>query len=127
MGTAASNVASGSSDDPPAEEIDGEPDDADDTPGIEEEEEEEEDEEEEAAAGTKGGDGGAGADLEKGQNPRFYTPRECARIMGFPDSFVVDDVCKAENRVYHQLGNAVCPLVIEALGKSIVDTGVFEG
>lgn len=123
-GTASSTAAGTSSDVPPAEgaaideasaSIDGESDSCID-----------DDDDDEAADATKGGDGGAGANLQKGQNPRFYTPRECARIMGFPDSFVVDDVCKAENRVYHQLGNAVCPLVIKALGKSIVDTGVFE-
>lgn len=26
------------------------------------------------------------------ENPRFYTPRECARLMGFPEDFVIDEV-----------------------------------
>ncbi|KAK3260397.1 hypothetical protein CYMTET_30643, partial [Cymbomonas tetramitiformis] len=47
--------------------------------------------------------------------PRFFTPREVARLMGFPESFSLD-ACRHTNRAYHQLGNAVCPPIIAAIG-----------
>ena len=34
--------------------------------------------------------------------PRFYTPRECARLMGFPETFRLDGV-RNPNRIYHQV------------------------
>ena len=51
--------------------------------------------------------------------PRFFSPRECARLQGFPESFVVD-ACRDNNRFYHQIGNAVSPPVIGAIGFQIV-------
>lgn len=54
----------------------------------------------------------------EGARPRFFTRRECARLMGFPEEQVLDS--NSPNRAYHQLGNAVCPLVIQALGKSLL-------
>lgn len=52
-----------------------------------------------------------------GCKPRFFTPRECARLMGFPEGF--RGLC-GNNRSYHQLGNAVCPPVVAALGEALV-------
>lgn len=49
--------------------------------------------------------------------PRFFSPREVARIMGFPESFPVDNPC-----IYRLLGNAVVPPVIEMIGKAIFET-----
>eukprot|EP00232_Nephroselmis_pyriformis_P027222 CAMPEP_0182852302 /NCGR_PEP_ID=MMETSP0034_2-20130328/91_1 /TAXON_ID=156128 /ORGANISM="Nephroselmis pyriformis, Strain CCMP717" /LENGTH=466 /DNA_ID=CAMNT_0024983003 /DNA_START=98 /DNA_END=1495 /DNA_ORIENTATION=+ len=46
------------------------------------------------AAPAVGGEGGEGG--EGGRRPRFYTPRECARLMGFPETFVLDAECKGE-------------------------------
>jgi site-specific DNA-cytosine methylase len=57
------------------------------------------------------------------EHPRFYTPRECARLMGFPEDYTVDE---SNYRCFHQLGNAVVPPVIEKLARAIVDTGVFN-
>ena len=37
-------------------------------------------------------------------NPRFFTPRECARLQGFPDNYAVDGTTKSEFRIYYQLG-----------------------
>jgi DNA (cytosine-5)-methyltransferase 1 len=37
-------------------------------------------------------------------NPRRLTPRECARLMGFPDSFVIP---VSDTRAYKQFGNSV--------------------
>ena len=56
--------------------------------------------------------------------PRFLTPRECCRMMGFPESFITPDpVCSGAHSVewfYHQIGNAVCPPVIQSIGENIV-------
>lgn len=47
----------------------------------------------------------------KRRNPRRLTPRECARIMGFPDSFHIP---VSDTRAYKQFGNSVVvPLITE--------------
>lgn len=40
----------------------------------------------------------------EGKNPRRLTPRECARLMGFPDSFRIP---VSDTRAYKQFGNSV--------------------
>jgi DNA (cytosine-5)-methyltransferase 1 len=46
-----------------------------------------------------------------GRNPRRLTPRECARLMGFPDSFRIP---VSDTRAYKQFGNSVVvPLMTE--------------
>eukprot|EP00435_Cladocopium_sp_Y103_P058707 s857_g20.t1 len=61
------------------------------------------------------------------QRPRFFTRRECARIMGFPEDYVFANE-HSENRAYHQLGNAVCPPVIKAVAEEILKTlGIPSG
>lgn len=54
---------------------------------------------------------------------RTLTPRECLRLMGFPDSFkiVVNDT-----QQYRQSGNSIAVNVIEAIEQSIINTGVFD-
>ncbi len=44
--------------------------------------------------------------------PRRITPRECARLQGFPDTFVVNPT---DNSAYKQFGNSVSVPVIEAV------------
>jgi DNA (cytosine-5)-methyltransferase 1 len=51
------------------------------------------------------------------KNPRKLTPRECARLQGFPDSFAIDKVSR--NQIYKQLGNSVCVPVIKAVAEQI--------
>lgn len=47
-----------------------------------------------------------------GKNPRRLTPRECARLMGFPDSFILDGI--SDTQLYRQFGNSVVvPLIKE--------------
>lgn len=53
-----------------------------------------------------------------GKNPRKLTPRECARLQGFPDDFIVDAV--SQGQIYKQFGNSVCVKVIQAIAKQIV-------
>jgi len=56
---------------------------------------------------------------QEGKNPRRLTPRECARLMGFPDDFKIP---VSDNQAYKQFGNAVVIPVIEAVAKEIVST-----
>lgn len=53
-----------------------------------------------------------------GKNPRMLTPRECARLQGFPEYYLVDAVSKAQ--AYKQLGNSVCVKVVEAVAKQML-------
>lgn len=53
-----------------------------------------------------------------GRNPRKLTPRECARIQGFPESFNVNAVSDVQN--YRQFGNSVSVPVIQAIANEMV-------
>jgi len=57
---------------------------------------------------------------ELGKNPRMLTPRECARLQGFPEEFIVDTVSKGQ--IYKQFGNSVCMKVIDAVAVRMVQT-----
>jgi DNA (cytosine-5)-methyltransferase 1 len=48
----------------------------------------------------------------KSKNPRRLTPRECARLMGFPDTFRIP---VSDTQAYKQFGNSVVVPVIEAV------------
>ncbi len=52
-----------------------------------------------------------------GKNPRKLTPRECARLQGFPDTFIVGAV--SQGQVYKQFGNSVCVSVVQAVAQEI--------
>ncbi|MEN8412357.1 DNA (cytosine-5-)-methyltransferase [Acinetobacter bereziniae] len=54
------------------------------------------------------------------KNPRKLTPRECARLQGFPEDYVVDAVSRGQ--IYKQFGNSVCVKVIHAVAKSVTET-----
>lgn len=53
---------------------------------------------------------------QQGKNPRKLTPREAARLQGFPDSFKIP-VSNAQ--AYKQFGNSVCVPVIVAVAKEM--------
>lgn len=55
---------------------------------------------------------------QEGKNPRFLTPRECARLQGYPDNFILP---KSKTPAYKQFGNSVAVPVIAALAKSIYE------
>ena len=62
-----------------------------------------------------------------GMNPRRLTPREALLLMGFDDkraklSGFLDGFPQvvSDTQAYRQLGNAVCPPVIEAIGNALV-------
>jgi len=54
-----------------------------------------------------------------GKNPRKLTPRECARLQGFPEKFVIDAVSQVQ--IYKQFGNSVCVNVVSAVAESMVE------
>lgn len=50
-------------------------------------------------------------------NPRKLTPRECARLQGFPEEFIVDAV--SDVQAYKQFGNSVAVPVIRQIAHAI--------
>jgi len=52
-------------------------------------------------------------------NPRMLTPRECARLQGFPDDFIFHE---SRRHAYQQFGNAVPVPVVKAVAKSVLKT-----
>jgi DNA (cytosine-5)-methyltransferase 1 len=60
-----------------------------------------------------------------GLNPRRLTPRECARLQGFPDKFIIP---VSDNQAYRQFGNSVTVPLIQAVGRKLVATltGEYE-
>ncbi len=57
---------------------------------------------------------------EKGINPRRLSPRECARLMGYPDKYRLDQV--SDVQAYRQCGNSVIVPLITAVSEQIVKT-----
>ncbi len=57
---------------------------------------------------------------ELNRRPRKLTPKECARLQGFPENFIIDAV--SQGQIYKQFGNSVCVNVINEIAKSLVDT-----
>ena len=53
---------------------------------------------------------------QENSNPRMLTPREAARLQGFPDKFILNP---SDMQAYKQFGNSVSVPVIEALANSI--------
>lgn len=51
-------------------------------------------------------------------NPRKLTPRECARLMGFNDKFIIP---VSDTQAYKQFGNAVVPPLIKMLITEILN------
>ena len=53
------------------------------------------------------------------KNPRRLTPRECARLMGYPDNFVLTAVSRTQ--AYKQVGNSVVVPLVQFVGESVVE------
>jgi len=69
---------------------------------------------------TLSADGGGvfaktGGYLINGKTRKLH-PRECARLMGFPDSY---KICKSDNQAYKQFGNSVVIDVLQLIGQEI--------
>ncbi|MCK9268579.1 MAG: DNA cytosine methyltransferase, partial [Alkaliphilus sp.] len=54
---------------------------------------------------------------QNNKNPRRLSPRECARLMGFPDTF---KITVSDTQAYRQFGNSVVVPLIEALAEKTV-------
>lgn len=54
----------------------------------------------------------------KGKNPRRLTPRECARLQGYPDSF---KITVSDTRAYKQFGNSVVVPLVTAIADELVE------
>ena len=54
---------------------------------------------------------------QDGRNPRRLTPRECARLQGFPDSFVIP---VSDTQAYRQFGNSVAVPLMSEVAKALV-------
>lgn len=55
----------------------------------------------------------------KNKNPRRLTPRECARLMGYPETF---KITVSDTQAYRQFGNSVVVPVVERLAAEVVKT-----
>ena len=53
-----------------------------------------------------------------GKNPRRLSPRECARLMGYPDSYIINAV--SDVQAYRQCGNSVIVPLISAVSEQII-------
>ena len=68
---------------------------------------------------------------QPGRNPRRLTPRECARLQGFPDTF---KITVSDTQAYKQFGNsvvvplmsAVAELVVSKLNNLVEDVNLTE-
>ncbi|MBR6559961.1 MAG: DNA (cytosine-5-)-methyltransferase [Alistipes sp.] len=56
----------------------------------------------------------------KDKNPRRLTPRECARLMGYPENYIINAV--SDVQAYRQCGNSVVVPLITAISEQIVKT-----
>src|SRR5204863_10151753 len=54
---------------------------------------------------------------QKNKNPRRLSPRECARLQGFPDEL---PIVVSDTQAYRQFGNALVPSVAEAIAKEMI-------
>ncbi|HEN0966990.1 TPA: DNA (cytosine-5-)-methyltransferase [Streptococcus agalactiae] len=54
---------------------------------------------------------------QKGKNPRKITPREAARLQGFPEEFIIP---VSDTQAYKQFGNSVCVPAIHEIAKQIL-------
>ena len=59
--------------------------------------------------------------IDQGGNipPRKLTPRECARLQGFPEEFIIP---VSDTRAYKQFGNSVAVPVVRAIAKNMINT-----
>lgn len=56
----------------------------------------------------------------EGVNPRKLTPKECSRLMGYPENFIIDRV--SDVQAYRQCGNSVVVPLITAVAEQLVNT-----
>jgi len=60
---------------------------------------------------------------QKQKNPRKINPRECARLMGFPEDFIIP---VSDTQSYKQFGNSVVIPVVYIIGNEIVKNILYK-
>jgi DNA (cytosine-5)-methyltransferase 1 len=55
---------------------------------------------------------------QRGKNPRKLTPREAARLQGFPEDFVIP---VSDGQAYKQFGNSVAIPVVQAIAENMYE------
>ncbi len=55
---------------------------------------------------------------QDGRNPRRLTPRECARLQGYPENFIIP---VSNNQAYRQFGNSIVVPLMKSVGKELVN------
>ena len=60
---------------------------------------------------------------QEGKNPRLLTPRECARLQGFPENFILPS---SRSIAYKQMGNSVAVPVLRRIAECI-DEQILKG
>lgn len=61
---------------------------------------------------------------QEGKNPRRLTPRECARLQGFPESF---KIVVSDTQAYKQFGNSVVVPLVTDIAREMVRTMEEKG
>ncbi len=56
---------------------------------------------------------------QEGNNPRRLTPRECARLQGYDDTFIIP---VSDTQAYKQFGNSVVVPLVSAVANKIITT-----
>ncbi|WP_436945777.1 DNA (cytosine-5-)-methyltransferase [Staphylococcus xylosus] len=54
---------------------------------------------------------------QEGKNPRKITPREAARLQGFPENFIIP---VSDTQAYKQFGNSVCVYTVKAIADKML-------
>ncbi len=54
---------------------------------------------------------------QTGENPRRLTPRECARLMGYPDNY---KLVVSDTQAYRQFGNSVVVPIVERIAETVM-------
>lgn len=54
---------------------------------------------------------------QNGRNPRRLTPRECARLMGYPDTY---KIVVSDTQAYRQFGNSVVVPVVKRIASAVL-------
>lgn len=54
---------------------------------------------------------------QEGMNPRRLTPRECARLQGYPEEFIIP---VSDTQAYKQFGNSVVMPLVQHIGNSVI-------
>lgn len=55
-----------------------------------------------------------------GKNPRKLTPKECSRLMGYPENFIINAV--SDVQAYKQCGNSVVVPLITSVAEQLIKT-----